>query len=282
MANVVANGFTMHIQRLRRLTAGDTASECAAGPTVVFLHGLVVDNLSSLYYSLANPVAQAGGDAILYDLRGHGRSDVPPTGYALDDSVADLLGLLDALDVGGPVHLVGHSYGASIALRAGLTAPERVAGLVLIEPHCSPSPDGGDWVEDIADLLTASALGFEYNPVPPDLSPGDQRRVRAVQAAHTLLNATTLIDDVAASPPFTHEDLAGLATPVLAIFGEHTDLAPSAWHLEGAVPDCRLEILPGLGHSVLRDARDAVLALVEQWLATFPGAGLLAGADLRG
>ena len=276
MAHVIANGTTFHVQRLRRQTS-DGAPQ-PPGPVVVFLHGLVIDNLSSLYYSLANPVAQAGADAILYDQRGHGLSERPPCGYRIEDSVADLGTLLDALEVSGPVHLVGHSYGASVALRAALAEPARFASLVLIEPHCAESHDGGDWVEDVADMLTACALALEHNPIEGNLS-ASERRKRGSGAgrlieAHSFLNGTSLIEDIASSPPFTDEELGRLGVPVLAVFGEYTDLASSARKLAACVPDCRLEVLPGLGHSVIRDARDVVLAMVESWLAEFSPAGV--------
>lgn len=270
MGYVVANGLTFHVQRLRRQDGGEGLP---GGPVVVFLHGLVVDNLSSLYYSLANPIAQGGADAILYDLRGHGRSDTPVAGYTIADSVADLMALLDSMEIAGPVHVVGHSYGASIALRAALTEPSRLASLVLIEPHCAEA-DGGDWVEDIADLLTASALSFEHNPLAANLSPAEQRKARSVKTANALLNESSLIEDVAGSPPFTDDELGALQVPVLAVYGEYTDLASSARKLASSVADCRLEVLPGLGHSVLRDARDVVLGLVESWLAEFAAAEL--------
>jgi pimeloyl-ACP methyl ester carboxylesterase len=272
VAHVAANGVNFHVQRLRRQSPGDDPRP--RGPVVVFLHGLVIDNLSSLYYSLANPVAQTGADAILYDQRGHGLSERPPAGYRIEDSVADLARLLDALEVSGPVHLVGHSYGASIALRAALAEPARFASLVLIEPHCAESHDGGDWVEDVADMLTASALALEHNPIDGNLSPSERRKARAVQATNSFLNATTLIEDIAASPPFTDDELGHLRAPVLAVYGEYTDLASSARKLAACAPGCRLEVLPGLGHSVLRDARDVVLAMVESWLAGFLPAGV--------
>jgi pimeloyl-ACP methyl ester carboxylesterase len=272
VARVVANGITFHVQRLRRQSP-DGAPQ-PGGPVVVFLHGLVIDNLSSLYYSLANPVAQAGADAILYDQRGHGLSERPPFGYRIEDSVADLGALLDALEVSGPVHLVGHSYGASIALRAALAEPARFASLVLIEPHCTESHDCADWVEDVADMLTACALALEHNPIEGNLSASERRKARAVQATNSFLNGTTLIEDIASSPPFTDEELGRLGVAVLAVYGEYTDLASSARKLAACVPDCRLEVLPGLGHSVLRDARDVVLAMVESWLAEFSPAGV--------
>ena len=64
MVDVVANGVRHHVQRLG-----------AGVPPVVFVHGLVMDNLSSFYFTLANPVA-ARTEAILYDLRGHGGTEI--------------------------------------------------------------------------------------------------------------------------------------------------------------------------------------------------------------
>ncbi|MDQ1441189.1 MAG: hypothetical protein QOG97_1417, partial [Acidimicrobiaceae bacterium] len=88
MADVVANGVRFHVQQLT-----PPQGRSAETPAVVFIHGLVMDNLSSFYYTLANPCAAAGADVMLYDLRGHGLSERPPLGYALEDSVDDLVGL---------------------------------------------------------------------------------------------------------------------------------------------------------------------------------------------
>src|SRR5258706_10835045 len=107
MADVVANGVRHHVQRL--------GSPRPDGRTVVFVHGLVMDNLSSFYFTLANPIA-AGAEVILYDLRGHGMSERPPRGYAVADLVADLAALLDALSIDHPVDLVGNSFGGLVAL----------------------------------------------------------------------------------------------------------------------------------------------------------------------
>lgn len=273
MAEVLANGVRLHVQRLGGVRGpvgavdGHTIKAGRQPPFVVFIHGLFVDNMSSLYYSLANPVALAGNEVLLYDLRGHGRSERPPDGYTMDDSVADLLGLLDTLGVDRPVHVVGHSFGASIALRTGLQHPERVASLVLIEPHIAGSQDGGSWVDDVADTLTATALSFEQVSVPEDLPGGARRRMRTFQATNDFLNATTLIEDVAAAPPFTEAELAGLACPTLVVYGEHTDLASSVQALAMHAPACEITVFPGLGHAVLRDANHQVLDLLVPWLA---------------
>src|SRR3977135_803223 len=105
MADVLANGYRRHVQPLT-LPPGVPHS----GKTIVLLHGLIVDDLSSYYFTLANPLAAAGHDVILYDLRGHGHSERPPSGYSLTEGIADLNELLTALVIDHPVHLVGNSY----------------------------------------------------------------------------------------------------------------------------------------------------------------------------
>src|SRR5205085_7975479 len=103
MADVVARGVRFHVQRI-------AGQEPGPRPIVVFLHGLVMDNLSSWYFTVAPAMAKVA-DVMLYDLRGHGRSERPVSGYRLDDHVADLAALLDALGETRPVHLVGNSFG---------------------------------------------------------------------------------------------------------------------------------------------------------------------------
>src|SRR5258708_25996152 len=104
MAEVQVNKLRFHVQRLG-----------AGPPTVLFLHGLVMDNLSSFYFTFANPVAQRA-EAVLVDLRGHGKSDRPPRGYALADFESDLAALVETMDLKPPLHLVGNSFGGLLAL----------------------------------------------------------------------------------------------------------------------------------------------------------------------
>lgn len=257
MAEVVAGGLRFHVQR--------PASQHDSGrPVVVFIHGLVVDNLSSFYYTLANPVVRAGAEVILYDLRGHGRSERPETGYGADDAVADLDGLLDALSIDRPVYLVGNSFGGVVAARMGLLHPERVAGLVLIESHCT----GARWVEEMSNTLTAIALGLETDRVHDQLAElGERRWARQAGVANALLNETTLIEDLATSSPLRPDELAALDCPVLGVYGEHSDIVSAARDLDRYVPDGTVVILPGLGHTILRDATDTVRDLILTWLA---------------
>ncbi|MFE6843513.1 alpha/beta fold hydrolase [Streptomyces sp. NPDC057686] len=273
MAFVHANSLRFHVQRLPaavpdrpRPPEATEGSDRTGQPVVVFLHGLVVDNLSSFYCPLALPTARAGHEAVLYDLRGHGRTERPATGYDSRTAVRDLLALLGALGLGSRrVHLVGNSHGGTLALHAALARPDLVAGLTLLEP-----PLSGAWVENMVDTLSAAALSLEGSPVPAELLGLRLRKAAHLTAiADELLNRTSLIDDIAASRTFTPADYARLRCPLLIVCGEHSELVPGARELARYAPQAgtTLRILPGLGHDVLKESsgalREAVLAHLE-------------------
>src|SRR5207244_2811949 len=66
----------------------------------------------------------------LYDLRGHGASERPPTGYTSAAMAEDFRHLHAELGL-GPAYLVGHSFGGVVATHAAVLAPDAVAGVVL-------------------------------------------------------------------------------------------------------------------------------------------------------
>lgn len=72
------------------------------------------------------------------DLRGHGRSPwTPPWGF--EQHVADVLGVLDHLGL-DRVPVIGHSFGGAIAVHLAHAAPDRVDGLVLLDPAIGLDP----------------------------------------------------------------------------------------------------------------------------------------------
>lgn len=258
MAEIITRGVRFHVQRL----APRHRPHQLENP-VVFIHGLGLDNLSSYYNTLANPVAHAGSDVILYDQRGHGLSERPRTGYRLSDSVADLTGLLDALGVDGPVHLVGNSYGGAVALGVAVKHPERVASMVLIEAHV-PLPG---WPEQLAAKVRKMGA---------DLAGGELSRWAAQKRKHAgpaalakdLIHHTTLINDLLATEPFTERQLQEFTCPVRAVYGKQSDILHHAHALDALLPHCVLTILPDVGHWVLAQETQVVRAIVLDWFTT--------------
>ena len=251
MSDVVANGVRHHVQRL-----GDRK-----GPTVVFVHGLVMDNLSSFYFTLAKPVGAAGNDDNLYDLRGHGMSERPARGYRVDDFVADLGALLDELHVERAI-LVGNSFGGVVALAFAAAHPERTSALALIDAH-----DGADgWSAQMTATLALKGDARDAKIAESFQAwlgrHSERKRTRLARNAEALVEGTTLVEDLRRSPPLDLAALARVHAPALALYGETSDVRARGEALARALPGATLEILPGCTHSVLWEATDHVRARI--------------------
>ncbi|HTJ46594.1 MAG TPA: alpha/beta fold hydrolase [Kofleriaceae bacterium] len=255
MSDVVANGVRHHVQRL-----GD-----ARGKKVVFLHGLVMDNLSSFYFTLANPIAAAGADAILYDLRGHGMSERPARGYRVADFVDDLAAILDALHVERAT-FVGNSFGGTLALAFAAAHPARAAGLALIDAH-----DGADgWS---AQMTATLALRGEARDAKIAESfqawlgrHSERKRTRLAQHAEALVERTSLVEDLRASPPLDLAALGRVECEALALYGEQSDTRARGEAIARALPRCTLELVPNATHSVMWEATAHVKDRITTWV----------------
>ncbi len=228
----------------------------------MFIHGLFIDNLSSFYYTLANPVAHAGATVILYDMRGHGLSERPSTSYRVSDSVADLTALLDTLGVDGPVHLVGNSYGGTVALGFAVACPERVASMVLIEAHV-PIPG---WAEQMAATITNIGLDLTEDEL-GQLKARNRKHARSATLVRNMITRTSLVADILATKPLAEEALRMLTCPVRAVYGEHSDVLHHAHVLDGLLSRYTLTVLPDVDHWVLPKATQALRAIVLEWFA---------------
>ncbi|MEU2588383.1 alpha/beta hydrolase [Streptomyces avermitilis] len=255
MATLRVNGIDVHVQRMGG--SGD-----AARPVVVLIHGMLIDSLASYYFSLAPQLAEEGMDVVMYDLRGHGKTSRPPTGYRMEDFVRDLDGLLDALAVNRPVHLVGNSFGGAVAYAMAAAHPERVASVIAIEAE----PPARAWAQSMYDGLVGEEGGLVVREVTQWLreNPGE-RNARPFRAAGRVLDETALAQEIPLSS-LLDDDLSAIRCPVFAVFGGASKLAAQTGRLEASLAHCRTVVLPGLGHSVLVEATKETYALVRDWL----------------
>jgi pimeloyl-ACP methyl ester carboxylesterase len=164
---------------VRRL-AGSPALEFVeqgdlTGTPVVALHG-VTDSWRSFQPLL--PHLPLTLRFIALTQRGHGGSAKPATGYRPREFAADLLRLLDALELPRAV-IVGHSMGGVHALRFAIDHPERVAGLVLAgsAPAFAANAELVDWWRrDIAALTDpidpAFVREFQLSTLAQAIPPG--------------------------------------------------------------------------------------------------------------
>jgi pimeloyl-ACP methyl ester carboxylesterase len=104
----------------------------SAAPAYVLVHGLASN--ARLWDGVARRLAGAGRRSAAVDLRGHGRSDKPETGYDFETIAEDLRRLIGALGPGfeRPI-LVGQSWGAGVVLDFAVRNPDLARGIVLVD-----------------------------------------------------------------------------------------------------------------------------------------------------
>ncbi|MFB7663653.1 alpha/beta fold hydrolase [Kitasatospora sp. NPDC056138] len=250
-------GLRRHVQRLAPQDGGPPAA------TVVLVHGLLTDSLASYYFTLGPALAAAGVEVLMYDQRGHGRTARPATGYRLEHFVDDLAALLDALEVAAPVHLVGNSFGGTVAFGLAVRRPAQVASILAIESE----PASRAWAAKLAGILDRAERQLVREST---LAWVAQQRgahtARLARSAGRLLAQTSLAREVPASRLPTESELRSIGCPVLAVYGTESDLAEQAAWLAGLLPDCRTTLVPGQEHSVLVEAPAKVRALTLSWL----------------
>jgi pimeloyl-ACP methyl ester carboxylesterase len=227
-------------------------------PDFVCLHGLA-DGLD-VWHAMLAPLA-ARGRVVVLDQRAHGGSEAPPGPYRREDLAADVLAILDRLDIARAA-LIGHSLGGVVAMTAALARPERIAGLVLLGTASQASPEVARWYEQIARAAETEGLEGLARAI---FGPATRRALRG--NAEGLAHVTRCLKGLAEDPltPRLH----ALECPVLIVAGDADPMGvgPSVV-IQRHLPGATLEVIPGHGHWVHVSAPDALLALIDRFLET--------------
>ncbi|GAA2265428.1 alpha/beta hydrolase [Streptomyces ruber] len=261
MAKIRTGDITTHVQQLAAGAVGGAVPE-GEPPVVVLVHGLLTDSLASHYFTLGPALSAAGMDTVMYDLRGHGRTDRPATGYRLENFVEDLALLLDGLGEHRPVHLAGNSFGGTVAAGFAAWHPGRTATVTMIEGE----PPVAAWAGRIGDGLAHARRELVHEEAIDWIRERHgAHTARLSRAAGRILATTTLAEDVPAGRLIA-DDLSALRRPLFALFGGDSGLAAQAPELEARLTECRTAVLPGQGHSVLVEQPARIRDLVLDWV----------------
>lgn len=249
------------------------------GPTVVMLHSSL--SSSGQWRDLIRRL-QGQAHCLAMDMYGYGETPMPALDaaqpFTLWHEVALLEALLEQEQIPGKLRLVGHSYGAAVALAFAQKHPERVERLVLFEPVCFSileSVDAG--LKDLESVLhvfydastvpdpTVLARRFiEYwnGPGTFDAMPERLQLLFTHQVKKVDLDFQALMH-----PTFTADALAPLADRLTLLHGEQT--RPSAraliQRLQRWLPEARVVNIPG-GHMAPLTHETSVNKQIEQWL----------------
>ncbi|MGX7671394.1 alpha/beta fold hydrolase [Plantactinospora sp. DSM 117369] len=265
MSMVRANGLSVHVEQLipPDAVAGTVCGAHGGAPTAVLIHGMASDTLASWYLTLAHPLAATGLRVIMYDLRGHGHSERPPEGYTLDDFVDDLAALLAALDVTGPVHLLGNSFGGTIAFGYAARHPERVAAIAAVES----SPPTAAWFARVVRQLDNAATYLPREHALAEIrAERGERASRRARMAREVLAATSLVRDLPASRLPAEERIAAIGCPVLWVYGGDSTVVELAPEVRRLLPKARIVTVSGQKHTILVDQPSTVRDIVLSWL----------------
>ena len=260
---------------------GLAAAVRGRGPDVVLVHGALGDYRQ--WEDIAATLSRAYR-VVAVSRRHHWPNPMPPPGapYAFETHAADVIALLES--IGGPAHLVGHSYGAGVTLLAALERPELVRSLTLIElpfgslvPASAPELRGelasrDALVERIQAYVRAGAAEQAGEALIDWVQGGDGGFRRLPAAVREGLRANALTIGPTFGSPWiqpTPEQLTPLRPPVLVLRGERTRpwyrlIAAAA---AACLPGARIAIVPDAGHMAIVENPAATAALIEQFVA---------------
>lgn len=226
------DGLKIHYQQLGR------------GPDLAMIHG-IGGHQATWHFNIV-PALWNDYRILTYDLRGHGYSEMSESGYTPTDLARDFVELLDALDV-QKVDLVGHSFGADIALYVAYYYPERVGNVVLIEALVPVMAkiimrddfERADWIATILErlginipedrrldkdfmLAVAMRMPNKWGPM-KDLP---RRKAERDDWLETLYTTTTILKDAVEVGELDAEAISRVNVPVHLIY----DAGSLMWH----------------------------------------------------
>jgi pimeloyl-ACP methyl ester carboxylesterase len=241
------------------------------GPPVVIAHGVYDDGLCGL--PLARDLAEYV--VILYDARGHGRSDAPEGGYDADARATDLIGVLDALELEEP-YLFGHSMGGDTIAAAAARQPDRPRAVALVEPaglmyRNQPEDEVGTGPAEAREQIawwhdhTKAELLTEDEELRGYVEDGQEELASLLANARLRVSRTVAaVFDAALADP---EGLfPAFEAPTLVLRADLATRARERDHdLIDPLPNCRLVHADGAGHCVFRDERAEATARLREF-----------------
>ena len=274
---VEVNGVTVHYK------------ETGEGePVFILMHGFGASEFS--WSEVMEPLSRSGR-VIAYDRPAFGLTERPMEGnwtgtnpYSVQGNVELLDGLMDELGVEKAI-LVGNSAGGEIAAAYAIEHPERVQGLVLVDPAVGKGNRGPvpQWavslmalpqIRNLAPLLVRTIAGDMGNDtirmawhdpsrIEPKVYEGYRKPLKADNWDKALYEFT-----IAGNPVSYSERLANLTMPVLVVTGDDDRIVPTdqSMQLSREIPGAELVVLKDCGHVPQEECPDQFMTSMQAFL----------------
>lgn len=244
-------------------------------PVLVLGHGLL---FSTTMWRFQVAELRATYRCVAVDWRGQGDTPATADGYDMDTLYADLVGVVEGLDV-GPVHYAGLSMGGFVGLRLAARRPDLVRSLTLIDTSAGPEdPEKISRYRLLASIYGLVGMRPLLGQVAPimfsrpflatpvgrqvvetwtsELRRQDRRGTKA--AIRGVTDRLPVVDEI-----------SRITAPTLVIVGDGDVATPvaKAETIASNIPGARLEVLPGVGHVSTLEAPDPVSEMLVTALA---------------
>ena len=226
-----------------------------AGPLLLLLHGAVCD--SRVW---RGELASFGESCtvVAWDAPGCGTSTDPPVSFRMPDFADVLAEVLERTFGAAPAHVLGHSWGSTLALELYRRHPDLVRSLILVGGYAG-------WAGSLPPDEVARRLAFarefadaaERGTWDPTTMPGlfsDRLSARAASELKAILSEARPTPGLTMASSLAEADLrpmlGSIAVPTLLVHGDADERSPLAVGeaLHAAIPGSTLAVLPGLGH----------------------------------
>jgi pimeloyl-ACP methyl ester carboxylesterase len=257
----------------------------ADGPVVMLVHGLGTGGFA--FHQWIKPLSDAGFRVIVPDLFGYGYSDRPAAVYDKTFLVGQLAELLNALDVAGPIHIVGTSMGGAIVTDFVAENPQRIRSVTLVAPaglgqleatktavsRLYMAPVIGDWLARVLGAtISESGVARAFADTPAAAGIVEWMREQTTYRGFAE-GQLSMFRNYNVQERFEAYDALGRSgLPVLAIWGTADATIPFAHSrvLLQRVPQARLEPMEGEPHGLPLRKAEALIALVRPFLEAQP------------
>lgn len=208
-------------------------------PVLLLLPGLL-GTISSQWRNFVKPLT-ADYRIVLMDLRGHGRSQNKANALSADRMLADVVGLLDYLQI-SEVHIAGYSIGGYLGLMMSLAYPRRVHTLLLHATKFYWTPES---VKNFQAQLNPDVIAEKV----PTYANQLMQEHGARQWRDLVRQAGMLAAELGESG-VKESQLKNIQCPVLVSVGERDELVPlpETQRLSRVLPKGELIVLPGVRH----------------------------------
>ncbi len=245
--------------------------------TIIFSHGLL---WSHKMFRNQIDLLKKKHTVIAFDHRGQGQSEVALGDYNMDLLTQDALELIEEIS-GKPVHFVGLSMGGFVGMRLAARHPDKIKSLILLETSAHPEP-----VENLPKYKFLNAIVKWLGVIPTVVKPvmkimfaeswlkNPTNRVAVKEWANELKsNKKTITKSVEAViyRKGVEQEIRFIKCPTMVVVGDE-DVATKpekAKFIQMSIPNSKLHILPGTGHSSSIEKPVEINRLIAGWMEQF-------------